>query len=308
MRGLQRSRTVASLVAEARSLEAQGVKELVLISQDTTRYGEDLGLGRTGLATLVEGASRARRRSPGSDSSTPTRRRCTKAVFDAHGGEAALPPVRRHAAPARLADDPRVHATRRRRGGLPDDLRGDPRNRCPEITLRTTFIVGFPGETEEDFRELREFLEDVRFDNVGVFTYSPEPGSGAEALGDPIPFEEKSSRARRLMELQQKISLSKNRAKRGKVFDALLEGPCSETDLLLEGRLASQAPEIDGRVLVNEVPAGVAPARRRDRPRRGDRGPSVRSRRARRGSGSVPPLDRHPRPLKVRPTSRKGGS
>ncbi len=119
--------------------------------------------------------------------------------------------------------------------------------------------MGFPGETERDFGEIEDFLEDVRFDNAGVFTYSPEPGSGAEPLGDPIPFEEKSSRRDRLMEVQQKISLSKNRAKRGKSFDMILEGPSSETDLLLEGRLASQAPEIDGRVLVNEVPEGWAP-------------------------------------------------
>jgi ribosomal protein S12 methylthiotransferase len=129
----------------------------------------------------------------------------------------------------------------------------------PEIALRSTFIVGFPGEKEEDFLEVKEFLEAVRFDNAGVFTYSPEPGSGSEMLGDPIPFEEKSSRRDILMEVQQKVSLSKNRAKRGKSLDMILEGPSSDTDLLLEGRLASQAPEIDGRVLVNEVPEGWAP-------------------------------------------------
>jgi ribosomal protein S12 methylthiotransferase len=129
----------------------------------------------------------------------------------------------------------------------------------PDIALRSTFIVGFPGEKERDFLEVKDFLEAVRFDNAGVFTYSPEPGSGAEGLGDPIPFEEKSSRRDVLMEVQQKISLSKNRAKRGKSFDVLLEGPSTDTDLLLEGRLSSQAPEIDGRVLVNEVPEGWAP-------------------------------------------------
>ena len=106
---------------------------------------------------------------------------------------------------------------------------------------------------------MKEFLEAVRFDNAGVFTYSPEPGSGSEMLGDPIPFEEKSSRRDRLMEVQQKISLSKNRAKRGKSFDALLEGPSEETEMLLDARIPGQAPEIDGRVLVNEVPEGWTP-------------------------------------------------
>jgi ribosomal protein S12 methylthiotransferase len=133
------------------------------------------------------------------------------------------------------------------------------RSIVPDIALRSTFIVGFPGEEEKDFLEVEEFLEAVRFENAGVFTYSPEPGSGAEALGDPLPLEEKSSRRDRLMEVQQKISLAKNRAKRGKSFDMILEGPSSDTDLLLEGRLAGQAPEIDGRVLVNDVPPGWTP-------------------------------------------------
>ena len=102
-------------------------------------------------------------------------------------------------------------------------------------------------------------MKAVRFDNAGVFTYSPEPGSGAEPLGDPVPFEEKSLRRDRLMEVQQEISLSKNRAKRGKIFDALLEGPCEESEMLLEARLAGQAPEIDGRVLINDIPSGWIP-------------------------------------------------
>ncbi len=133
------------------------------------------------------------------------------------------------------------------------------RKTVPDIALRSTFIVGFPGETEEDVREIEDFLEGVRFDNLGVFTYSPEPGSGAAAAGDPISLEEKSSRRDRLMKIQQKIASAKNRAKRGKTFDVLLEGPSDETEMLLEARLASQAPEIDGRVLVNDVPPGWTP-------------------------------------------------
>ena len=257
MRGLMRSRAVASLVKEAQGLAAQGVKELVLISQDTTRYGEDLGLGRKGLTQLVEALLR--------ETSFPWIRflyaypkTLHASVFELMAKEPRFVPY---------VDMPLQHVSRKilasmKRGGdAASYLRQfeEIRRIVPEIALRSTFIVGFPGEEDKDFLEVKEFLEAVRFDNAGVFTYSPEPGSGSEALGDPITFEEKSSRRDLLMEAQQKISLSKNRAKRGRIFDVLLEGPSTDTDLLLEGRLASQAPEIDGRVLVNEVPEGWAP-------------------------------------------------
>ncbi|MGA7992894.1 MAG: 30S ribosomal protein S12 methylthiotransferase RimO [Thermoanaerobaculia bacterium] len=252
MRGLMRSRTIASLVREAQSLEAQGVKELVLISQDTTRYGEDLGLGRTGLAALVKALL--------SETGFPWIRflyaypkTLDTGVFELMARNSRFVPY---------VDMPLQHVSRKilsrmKRGGDgPTYARQfeEIRRLVPEISFRSTFIVGFPGETEEDAREIDDFLEDVRMDNVGVFTYSPEPGSGAEAAGDPIPFEEKLRRKERLMATQQRISLAKHRAKRGRTFDALLEGPSEETEMLLEGRLASQAPEIDGRVLVNDVP------------------------------------------------------
>jgi ribosomal protein S12 methylthiotransferase len=257
MRGLQRSRTIASVVAEAQSLEAQGVRELVLISQDTTRYGEDLGLGRTGLAGLVKSLLEA--------TSFPWIRflyaypkTLHPSVFELMAAEPRFVPY---------VDIPLQHVSRRilaamQRGGDAASFRKqleEIRSIVPEIALRTTFIVGFPGETDGDFSEVKEFLEAVRFDNAGVFTYSPEPGSGAAPLGDPVPAAVKEERKGVLMELQQGISLSKNCARRGRTFDVLLEGPCTETDLLLEGRLASQAPEIDGRVLVNEVPDGWTP-------------------------------------------------
>lgn len=257
MRGLMRSRTVASLVKEAQGLEVQGVKELVLISQDTTRYGEDLGLGRTGLAQLVRALL--------AETSFPWLRFLYAYPKTLHRGVFELMAKEKRFVP--YVDMPLQHVSRRilaamKRGGdAASYLRQfeEIRRIVPEIALRSTFIVGFPGETEEDIREIEDFLESVRFDNAGVFTYSPEPGSGSEALGDPIPFEEKSLRRDRLMEVQQKISLSKNRAKRGRSLEMILEGPASDTDLLLEGRLAAHAPEIDGRVLVNEVPEGWAP-------------------------------------------------
>ena len=257
MRGLQRSRTVASVVAEARSLEAQGVKELVLISQDTTRYGEDLGLGRTGLAGLVK-ALLAETSFPWIRFLYAYPKTLHPSVFELMSAEPRFVPY---------VDIPLQHVSRRilkamQRGGDAAGFRrqlAEIRGIVPGIALRTTFITGFPGETDEDFLEMREFLETVRFDNAGVFTYSPEPGSGAAPLGDPVPAAVKEERKGLLMETQQGISLSKNRAKRGRTFEVLLEGPCAETDLLLEGRLASQAPEIDGRVLVNEVPDGWIP-------------------------------------------------
>jgi ribosomal protein S12 methylthiotransferase len=252
-----RSRTVASLVREAQSLEAQGVKELVLISQDTTRYGEDLGLGRTGLASLVE-ALLAETGFPWVRFLYAYPKTLHKGVFELMAKEKRFVPY---------VDMPLQHVSRKilasmKRGGdAASYLRKfeEIRKIVPEIALRSTFIVGFPGEEEEDFLEVKEFLEAVRFDNAGVFTYSPEPGSGAEPLGDPVSLEEKSSRRDHLMKVQQKISLSKNRAKRGKSLDVLLEGPSTETDLLLEGRAAGQAPEIDGRVLINDVPDGWTP-------------------------------------------------
>jgi ribosomal protein S12 methylthiotransferase len=257
MRGLMRSRPVDSLVREARSLEAQGVKELVLISQDTTRYGEDLGLGRRGLASLVEALLEG--------TSFPWIR-----FLYAYPKTLDASAVDVMAADGRFlpyVDMPLQHVSRRilasmRRGGDGDAFRrlfDGLRAKVPGLSIRSTFIVGFPGETERDVDEIGRFLEDVQLDNAGIFVYSPEPGSGSEPLGDPVPAGEKSSRRAALMELQQRISLSKNRAKRGRTFDALLEGASTETELLLEGRLACQAPEIDGRVLINEVPDGWAP-------------------------------------------------
>ncbi len=257
MRGLQRSRSVASLVAEARQLEAQGMSELVLISQDTTRYGDDIGLGRKGLAGLVRALL--------DGTSFPWVRflyaypkTLDDSVLDLMAREARFLPY---------IDIPLQHVSRSilsamRRGGDPATygaLLQRIREKVPSVTLRTTVIVGFPGETEAEFGELLAFLSEAAFDRLGVFPYSIEPGSGAEPLGDPVPSDEKERRREAVMALQQEISLEKNRAMKGRRFDALLEGPCSETDLLLEGRLASQAPEIDGRLLVNDVAEGLEP-------------------------------------------------
>jgi ribosomal protein S12 methylthiotransferase len=251
MRGRQRSRTIASLVAEARAIEAQGVSELVLISQDTTRYGEDLGFKRDGLARLVE-ALLAETSFPWIRFLYAYPKTLDESIFRLMAGERRFVPY---------VDVPLQHVSRpvlsaMRRGGdaaaylaMIDGMRAI----VPDIAIRTTFIVGFPAEGDAEFRELCEFVRHAELDNVGAFTYSPEPGSGSEPLGDPVASAEKERRRNFLLSLQRPIARRKNRALRGRVVEAIVEGPCGETDHLLEGRLRSQAPEIDGRLLVNDT-------------------------------------------------------
>jgi len=251
MRGLQRSRSIASLLAEARSLEAQGVRELVLISQDTTRYGEDLGLGRRGLAALV-GELLAGTSFPWIRFLYAYPKTLDDSVLELMAREPRFVPY---------VDIPLQHVSRpilsaMRRGGDGATylaMAARMRDRVPGIAIRTTFIVGFPGEGEAEFAELCEFVRRAELDNVGAFTYSPEPGSGSEPLGDPVPAEEKERRKGFLLSLQQPIARGKLRALRGRTVEAIVEGPSEESDYLVEGRMRSQAPEIDGRVLITDT-------------------------------------------------------
>ncbi len=251
MRGRQRSRTLDSLVAEARAIEAQGVSELVLISQDTTRYGEDLALKRKGLALLVERLL--------AETGFPWIRFLY--AYPKTLDDSVLELMARESRFVPYVDIPLQHVSRpilskMKRGGDSSSYRAmvaRMREIVPEIAIRTTFIVGFPGEGESEFQELCEFVRDVEFDNLGAFTYSPEPGSASEPLGDPVPQEEKERRRDFVLSLQQPIARRKNRALRGKEVEAIVEGPCEETEHLLEGRLRSQAPEIDGRLLINDT-------------------------------------------------------
>jgi len=251
MRGFQRSRPIASLVAEANALEAQGVSELVLISQDTTRYGEDLGMKRQGLSRLVETLL--------SETSFPWIRFLY--AYPKTLDDSVLDVMARDRRFLPYVDIPLQHVSRSvlsrmRRGGDPASYRAmiaRMREHVPDIAIRTTFIVGFPGEGEAEFGELCEFVRDVAFDNLGAFTYSPEPGSVSETLGDPVPAEEKERRKDFLLSLQRPIARRSNRRLVGRTVEALVEGPCDETEHLLEGRLRSQAPEIDGRLLINDT-------------------------------------------------------
>jgi len=148
-----------------------------------------------------------------------------------------------------------ILAAMRRGGDSPSYRRLVDRMRAivPDIAIRTTFIVGFPGEGEAEFAELCEFVRGAELDNVGAFAYSPEPGSGSEPLGDPVPPEEKERRKEFLLSLQQPIARRRLRALRGRTVDAIVEGPSDEHEYLVDARLRSQAPEIDGRVLINDT-------------------------------------------------------
>ena len=265
MRGRQRSRAIESLVAEARGLEAQGVSELVLISQDTTRYGEDLGMGRAGLARLVE-ALAAETGFPWIRFLYAYPKTLDDSVFELMAREPRFVPY---------VDIPLQHVARpilsaMRRGGdgaMYLRMLERMRQRVPEIAVRTTFIVGFPGEGDAEFRELCEFVRAAGLDNMGAFAYSPEPGSGSEPLGDPVPAEEKERRKDFLLSLQQPVARGKLRSLRGRTVEAIVEGPSEEHEYILEGRLRSQAPEIDGRLLITDTggrdlaPGAIVPVR-----------------------------------------------
>ncbi|HSB11958.1 MAG TPA: 30S ribosomal protein S12 methylthiotransferase RimO [Blastocatellia bacterium] len=254
LRGVFRSRSPESILREVEMLAAQGVKEFVLISQDTTNYGTDLGL-KDGLAQLVDSIAGV----PGVEWTRflycyPTA--ITERLLDVM---ATRPNV------CSYFDIPLQHASRRmlarmRRGGNRESYERmieRIRDRVPGVAVRTTFIVGFPGEREEDFEELLDFVRATEFDRVGVFTYSDEENSPAFELGEKVAHSTAKKREARLMKEQARISRRKNRAAVGTRVRVLLEGKSKESDLLLEGRTESQAPEIDGSVLINDVPEGI---------------------------------------------------
>jgi len=256
LRGVFRSRSPESILREVEMLAAQGVKEFVLISQDTTTYGSDLGL-KDGLAGLVDSIADV----SGAEwvrflYCYPTA--ITDELLDVM---ASRPNV------CKYFDIPLQHASRRvlqrmRRGGnreAYERLIERIRERVPGVAVRTTFIVGFPGERDEDFEELLDFVRAVEFDRVGAFTYSDEENSAAFELDEKVDQATAKKRERRLMKEQSRISRRKNRRAIGSRVRVLLEGKSKESDLLLEGRMESQAPEIDGSVLINDTPDGAAP-------------------------------------------------
>ncbi len=251
LRGKFRSRRMGSIVAEAQNLIAQGVREITLIGQDTTCYGEDLGL-KEGLAQLLDALAvlpglRWLRFLYTYPNKVTTRLLETMAKHDTIAKYLDVP--LQHASPA-------VLKIMKRGGSGPIflDLIAKARRIVPGIVIRTSFIVGFPGETELDFQLLCEFVSAAEIDWLGVFTYSDE--EGAAAFGLPaelkVPKRTIESRRRKLMKLQQKISTRSKAAWVGREIDLLVEGPSEETDLLWQGRTPLHAPEIDGKVLIND--------------------------------------------------------
>jgi ribosomal protein S12 methylthiotransferase len=249
LRGKFRSRRFASVVTEAEQLVAQGVRELTLIGQDTTCYGEDLGM-KDGLAQLLDSLAQI-----------PDLKwlRFLYAYPNKVTGR-LLDTIARHDTICKYLDMPLQHASgavlksMRRGGNAEIFLKTIERVRAavPGVAIRTTFITGFPGETEADFGVLSDFVRAAKLDWLGVFSYSDEEGSGAFNLGNKVPARTIAARRRSLMRLQQSISRKSRAAQVGHRFDLLVEGPSEETPLLWEGRTEHQAPEIDGKVYVND--------------------------------------------------------
>ena len=256
MRGYFRSRRFGSIVAEAHQLAEEGVKELILVAQDSSRYGEDLGK-QDALAHLLRELSHT-------DGIEWVRVMYT---YPTHISDGFLDVLAEEPKAVKYLDMPLQHASQNvlklmKRGGNRESLERlveRVRKRVPNIAVRTTFITGFPGETEEDFNELLVFIRNIEFDRVGVFTYSDEEGTPAFNLPNKIDPKIAKRRRDRLMKEQATISRRKNRARIGETVRVLFEGESKESELLWQGRMETQAPDIDGCILINDAPVDFIP-------------------------------------------------
>jgi ribosomal protein S12 methylthiotransferase len=252
------SRPVESILAEAKSLQTKGVREIVLIAQNTTDYGHDLGM-KNGLAHLLKEMTAA----------VPQINWIR--IMYAYPGfvtDELIEVMATHKQIVPYLDMPLQHAhpSVLRRMNRPANIDwvhktlAKMHQAIPGLALRSTFIAGYPGETEAEFKTLLDFIEEIRFDKLGALKFSYEPGTPGEALGDPIPDEVKEERLQRLMEKQQQISLKLNQAFIGKKLDVLIEGAGEGISI---GRSYRDAPKVDGLVLVKgEIPAGqIIPVR-----------------------------------------------
>ena len=225
------------------------MRELVLVAQDSTRYGHDLGM-REGLALLLRRLGRV-------DGIRWIRvmyaypATMTDGILDAIASEEKV---------AKYVDMPLQHASdavlkRMKRPTGRGNLLGmveRVRQRVPGVAFRTSFIVGFPGETQAEFAELMAFVREAEFDHLGVFTYSDEEGTSAFPLEGRVPARTKESRRKKLLALQAQISKRRNRRRVGERVEVLVEGTHADTDLLLRGRMSTQAPDVDGAVLIGD--------------------------------------------------------
>jgi ribosomal protein S12 methylthiotransferase len=256
IKGPYRSRNLASIVEEARAMAGRGFREINLISQDTTFYGRDRGM-KDGLVRLIrrliklEGIEWVRFLYGYPEE-------VTDSLLEVLGEPNVCP----------YLDIPFQHAdpgvVRKMKRGLDGEralkLIDKIRKMVPDIALRTSLIVGFPGEGAKELLALKQFVREARFNHLGVFTYSPEPGTAAKALTDPLSHEEKDRRRDEIMEMQAGISMERNRGYVGRTLDVLLEGPLKKGGGWA-GRTKYQAPEVDGVVLIKD--GGTAPNRRK---------------------------------------------
>jgi ribosomal protein S12 methylthiotransferase len=249
LRGKFRSRRFESVIAEAERLARGGAREITLIGQDTTCYGEDFGL-KDGLALLLEKLA-------GIEDLRWIRflyaypNKITGRLLETIAAQEKI---------CSYMDVPLQHASAtvlkrmKRGGGAELFLRSIEKMRrtIPDLTLRSSFIAGFPGETEREFEELCDFVREAQFDWMGAFAYSDQEGASAHELGKKVPPAEIERRRRKLMQMQKTISRKRKKALVGRQFDLLIEGPSSETELLWEGRTPMHAPEIDGKVFISD--------------------------------------------------------
>jgi ribosomal protein S12 methylthiotransferase len=250
LRGPLRSRTPESLVKEARRLAQTGVVELNLIAQDTSSYGKDLGW-KYGLEDLLEMLLEVKDL------------RWIRLQYAHPSGisDRLLDLIELEERMCPYLDIPFQHVNkgilesmdRKDRGvGFYWDLLRRIRSRKRMIRIRTTLMVGFPGETDKSFEELCDFVKNAGLDYMGAFVFSPEKGSRAAGIGNKVPREIAESRLGKLMGIQEQASLERKKEMLGSIENVLVEGFCSETDLLLTGRTAGMAPDVDGRILINK--------------------------------------------------------
>jgi ribosomal protein S12 methylthiotransferase len=256
MRGHFRSRRFGSIVAEAHQLAEEGVKELILVAQDSSRYGEDLGK-EDALAHLLRELSHT----------AGIEWVRVMYTYPTHISDGFLEVLAEEPKAVKYLDMPLQHASQNvlklmKRGGNRASLERlikRVRDRVPGIAVRTTFITGFPGETDEDFEELMTFIKNVEFDRVGVFTYSDEEGTPANDLPNKVEPKLAKQRRTRLMKEQAKVAKRKHQGMIGKQVQVMFEGESNESDLLWQARMETQAPDIDGCVLINDAPQDFVP-------------------------------------------------
>ena len=249
LRGKFRSRRFESVVAEVERLVSEGVREITLIGQDTTCYGEDFGM-KDGLAALLDRLARVE----------GLRWLRFLYAYPNKITQNLLDTMARHDNICKYLDVPLQHAApnvlkRMKRGGGAEiflQMLERARTTMPDVSLRTSFITGFPGETEADFAVLLDFVKEARFDWLGVFEYSDEEGAAAYSLDGKVPKRTIAARQRKLMREQRRISRAARVNQVGREFDVLIEGESEETPLLWQGRAAMHAPEIDGKILIND--------------------------------------------------------